>query len=147
MVAIDATTLLLLIDSKAKPPRDPNTQKPLEKCKERLEFLLETLTGAVTRVVVPAPVLSELLVRAGDARSEFLSEITSTYAFVVAPFATKAAVAAVISAGCRSQAATQEARRQGDLGEDKIRLPDYCDRQGQHNLLGRHYPSGGCSRE
>jgi hypothetical protein len=92
MVVIDATTLLLLIDSKAKPPRDPKTQKPLEKCKERLEFLVQTLTGAGTRVVVPAPVLSELLVRAGDARSEFLSEITSTYAFVVAPFETKAAV-------------------------------------------------------
>jgi predicted nucleic acid-binding protein len=92
MVVIDATTLLLLIDPKAKPPRDPKTLKPLEKCKERLEFLVQTLTEAGTRVVVPAPVLSELLVRAGEARGEFLSEITSTYAFVIAPFETKAAV-------------------------------------------------------
>src|ERR1700676_3681163 len=92
MVVIDATTLLLLIDPNARPPRDPATRKPLEKCKERLEFLIETLSEAGSRVVVPTPVLSELLVRAGERRSEYLAEITSTYTFVVAPFDIKAAV-------------------------------------------------------
>jgi hypothetical protein len=65
MVLIDATTLLLLLDSDARPPRDPATKKPLEKCKERIEFLIETLSEAGSRVVVPTPVLSELLVRRG----------------------------------------------------------------------------------
>jgi hypothetical protein len=46
MVLIDATTLLLLLDPDARPPRDPATKKPLENCKERIEFLIETLSEA-----------------------------------------------------------------------------------------------------
>lgn len=92
MVVMDATTLLLLIDPSAKPPRDPETKKPLEKCKERVQFLVQTLVESGTRVLVPTPVLSELLVRAGDARAEFLTEISNSTAFFIAPFDTKAAV-------------------------------------------------------
>jgi hypothetical protein len=92
MVVIDATTLLLLFDPTASQPRDPSTKKPLDKCKERIQFLLSTLNESATRVIVPTPVLSELLVRAGDARPQFLSEITNSPSFVVAPFDLKSAV-------------------------------------------------------
>jgi hypothetical protein len=92
MVVIDATTLLLLFDPTASPPRDPSTKKPLDKCKERIQFLLTTLNDSGTRVIVPTPVLSELLVRAGDAKPQLLSEITGSPSFVVAPFDLKAAV-------------------------------------------------------
>jgi len=92
MVVIDATTLLLLFDPNASPPRDPSTKKPVDKCKERIQFLLTTLNDSGTRVIVPTPVLSELLVRAGEARPQFLSEITNSPAFVVAPFDLKSAV-------------------------------------------------------
>ena len=46
MVVMDATTLLLLIDPSAKPPRDPETKKPREKCKERVQVLVDTLSEA-----------------------------------------------------------------------------------------------------
>jgi hypothetical protein len=52
MVVIDATTLLLLFDPTASPPRDPSTKKPLDKCKERIQFLLTTLNDSGTRVIV-----------------------------------------------------------------------------------------------
>jgi len=92
MVILDATTLLLLIDPKARPPLDPSTRKPLERCKDRLEYLRDSLSEAGTRVVIPTPVLSEVLVGAGTARSQYLTEITTSHAFLVAPFDVKAAV-------------------------------------------------------
>jgi hypothetical protein len=92
MVVLDATTLLLLIAPSAKPPRNPTTGKPVERCKERLEFLLETLSSAGTRAVIPTPVLSEVLVGAGTAKNAYLTEITTSSAFMIAPFDVKAAV-------------------------------------------------------
>jgi predicted nucleic acid-binding protein len=92
MIVLDATTLLLLIEPTAKPPKDPSTAKPLEKCKERIEHLIETLTGTGTRVLLPTPVLAELLVRAGDARNQYLTELTSNSAFRPASFDERAAV-------------------------------------------------------
>ena len=44
MVAIDNTTLALLLHPKAKPPNDPQTKLPLEKCKERIEQLIYGFT-------------------------------------------------------------------------------------------------------
>jgi hypothetical protein len=41
---------------------------------------------------VPTPVLSELLVRRGEGRSEYLAQLTSTYTFILAPFDVRAAV-------------------------------------------------------
>lgn len=92
MIVIDATTLILLIAPSAKPPKDPSTGKPVEKCKERIEYLLETLTGTGTRVLMPSPVLAELLVRAGSARNQYLAELTTNSAFRPAPFDQRAAV-------------------------------------------------------
>lgn len=92
MVVLDATMLLLLIEPMAKPPRDPKTGKPVERCKDRLEFLLETLTTAGTRAVIPTPVLSEVLVGAGKAKDDYLTVIMGSSAFLAAPFDVKAAV-------------------------------------------------------
>ena len=78
MVVIDATTLMLLIDPTAKPPLDLATNKPVERCKDRIEFLLTTLSEAGTQVLVPTPVLSEILIRAGNAKNQYLNEITSS---------------------------------------------------------------------
>jgi hypothetical protein len=55
MVVLDATTLMLLIEPTARPPVDPETKRPLIKSRERLEFLIETLSEAKTRVVIPTP--------------------------------------------------------------------------------------------
>lgn len=55
MVAMDATTLLLLLFPSAPPPLDPATKLPVEKCKERVELLLENLSKAGIKVVIPTP--------------------------------------------------------------------------------------------
>lgn len=92
MVILDSTTLLLLIDPNSKPPRDPGSGKPLERCKDRLTYLTETLTAAGSHVAIPTPVLSELLVGAGSAKSAYLAEIQAASVFVILPFDMKSAV-------------------------------------------------------
>lgn len=92
MVVMDATTLLLLLYPNASAPLDEITGRPIEKCKERIELLLQNLSQAGIQVMVPTPVLSEVLVTTGADKARVLNEIGNTYAFVVQPFDTLAAV-------------------------------------------------------
>jgi predicted nucleic acid-binding protein len=92
MVVLDTTILLLLIEPTAKAPIDPSTNKPVDKARQRIEYLLETLSQAKTKVFVPTPVLSELLVGAGNAKNQYLAEVQSSGALTIAPFDVKAAV-------------------------------------------------------
>lgn len=92
MVILDTTTLLLLFFPEALPPIDPGTGAPLVKCKQRIELLLNTLAESRTRILIPTPVLSEMLVRAGNDRNQLLNAIHSQYEFSIAPFDERAAV-------------------------------------------------------
>lgn len=92
MVVMDATTLLLLFYPSAKPPIDATTKQPLEKCKERIELLLQNLSEANIQILVPTPVLSEILVTTGPDKARVLNEINNTFAFHIQPFDEIAAV-------------------------------------------------------
>jgi hypothetical protein len=67
MVLIDATTLLLFLSPLAEPPRDPVTNLPIEHAQLRVEHLVKSLEAKRTKILVPAPALSEVLVHAGTA--------------------------------------------------------------------------------
>jgi len=67
MVVFDSSVLLLVLDPNAKAPNDPDTGKPLEKAAERIRYLIENLSTAKEKIIIPAPVLSEVLVYADDA--------------------------------------------------------------------------------
>lgn len=92
MVIMDATTLLLLLYPSASPPIDESTGLPVTKCKERIELLLQNLSQANIQVMVPTPVLSEVLVTTGADKARVLNEINNAYAFKIQPFDTLAAV-------------------------------------------------------
>ncbi|OOG65508.1 hypothetical protein B0E46_03955 [Rhodanobacter sp. B04] len=92
MVVIDATTLMLLFHPTAKPPLDELTGEPLTKCKERIELLLQNLSKGGIQVMVPTPVLSEILVTSGADKARILAEINNAYAFKIQPFDMLAAV-------------------------------------------------------
>ena len=92
MVAIDTSVFVLLLDPKAKAPNDPNTQVPISNCQERISFLVETLTNAGTRILVPTPVMSEFLVKAGPNFSEYLATIHASKSFRVEGFDERAAI-------------------------------------------------------
>ena len=96
MVVFDTSVLLLLLDPSAKPPNDPDTGAPLDQAAARIEHLVDTLTAAGTRVIIPTPVFSELLVLAGDAGPKYVQRLNGTSTFRVAPFDQKAAIEAAI---------------------------------------------------
>jgi predicted nucleic acid-binding protein len=92
MVVFDASILVLLFDPDARPPADPKTGKPVARCKERLEHLINGFERAQTKVVIPTPVLSEVLIRAGEAGPAYLEELNGSARFKIVPFDTRAAV-------------------------------------------------------
>ncbi|MGH7058813.1 MAG: hypothetical protein ACREFH_00380 [Stellaceae bacterium] len=92
MVVFDTTVLSLLLRPGARPPLDPATGVPVARARERLEALVETLQKTRAVAVVPAPVLSELLIKAGDAGPGIVTAIQRSSAFRVAPFDTRAAI-------------------------------------------------------
>jgi predicted nucleic acid-binding protein len=109
MVVFDASVLLLLLDPDAKPPNDPATGQPVEHAKARIEYLIATLEPQRTKVIIPTPVLSEVLVRAGDAAPAYLEELNRSARFRIASFDIRAAV--------ELAALTREALEGGDKRE------------------------------
>jgi len=92
VVVFDATIILPLIWSSAPPPRDPVTNLVVDGYRDRIANLIQTLEKDKTKILIPTPALSEVLVRSGTAGPEYLSQISSSAAFLIAPFDTKAAV-------------------------------------------------------
>ena len=88
-VVFDNSVLLLAIHPDAFPPSDPDTEQPLEHAKQRVDFLIRQLQKSRTKVVIPAPALSELLVHAGTAVNDYVQKLQQA-PFSVAPFDTRA---------------------------------------------------------
>ena len=97
MVVFDSSVLLLVLDPNAKPPNDPTTGRPLDKAAGRIEYLIENLTADKEKIVIPTPVLSEVLVHAGEAMPPYLDIMNGQSAFRIAPFDQKAAIEAAIA--------------------------------------------------
>tara|TARA_R110000751_G_scaffold272764_1_gene373020 strand:+ start:45475 stop:46008 length:534 start_codon:yes stop_codon:yes gene_type:complete len=94
---LDSSILLLVLDPNAKAPLDPATGEPLEKAAERIEYLIENLTADKERILIPTPVLSEVLVYAGDALQQYLEILNGQSAFRIAAFDQKAAIEAALA--------------------------------------------------
>jgi len=92
MVVFDTTVLLLVLQPTARPPIDPKTGVPIEHARERINFLIRTLSKARTTILIPTPVLAEILIRAGGATDEYLNVLNHSSVFNIADFDQKAAV-------------------------------------------------------
>jgi predicted nucleic acid-binding protein len=90
IIVVDSTSLALLINPTASPPKDPSTGDSLKFAKERIELLVASLT-ANDSLVVPTPVLAEVLVKAEDGAPEVLRQILGSNRVRIAPFDTRAA--------------------------------------------------------
>jgi len=97
MVVFDSSVLLLVLDPNAKAPSDPGTGEPVDKAAERIEYLIEMLSADKEKIVIPTPVLSEVLVHAGTAMQSYLDTLNNQNAFRIAPFDQKAAIEAAIA--------------------------------------------------
>jgi hypothetical protein len=92
VVVFDTSTIVLALDPKALPPINPATNRPVEKCKERVEHLLATLHKAKTPILIPTPVLGEFLVKAGPNKQDYLAKFLGSRNFEVGVFDVKAAI-------------------------------------------------------
>jgi predicted nucleic acid-binding protein len=91
ILTLDNSTLTLLINPDARPPDDPKTREPLKYAKERVEGLILSL-GSSDRLIIPTPVLAEVLVAAEDGAPEILNQMQTLARIQVAPFGQRAAV-------------------------------------------------------
>ena len=92
MVGVDATVLTLLLNEKADSPPDPATGKPVQKTKERVAFLVQTLHKAKQKLIIPTPVLSEVLVRTGIEGLQYVELLQRSSVFEIKDFDKLAAV-------------------------------------------------------
>jgi predicted nucleic acid-binding protein len=93
MVVIDATMLMLIFRNDVPERLTDSTGKTIDHVRERVNYLVKTLEAAKSRIVIPTPVLSELLVRAGAQETQrILEEINKLAVFRVEPFETRAAI-------------------------------------------------------
>lgn len=93
MIAVfDASVLIFLFEKEANAPLVPGTDAPLARCYDRVNFLISTLESDNSKIVIPAPALGEILVKANAAGPEWLRIINSNRNFRIAPFDERAAV-------------------------------------------------------
>lgn len=123
MAVFDSTMLLYLLDPGAKAPIDPHTAQPVTDAKGRVEALVELLQAQQNVVLVSTPVLSEVLVHAGDAAQSYFDILNNTSRFRIVPFGARAAI--------ELAEMTREAHITGDLrvGTDATRAQLRFDRQ------------------
>lgn len=92
MVVLDATMLMLFLRPDAGVPSDASGQ-PVSKPKERVEHLVAELEKQGTRIAVPTPVLSEVLVRADANTTQAIIEtLNKLTIFAIEPFDQRAAI-------------------------------------------------------
>jgi hypothetical protein len=101
MVVFDASLLLLVLDEGAK--------ASVPHGRERVEHLIDTLSGIGETIIIPTPALSECLVHAGPAGQEYLNIIGKRACFRVVSFDERAAVEAAV----RTHEALQRGQRRG----------------------------------
>ncbi len=92
IVVFDASVLIFLFEKDAKAPIDPKTEKQLDRCYDRVNFLVAELQKKSAKLVIPTPALAEILVHAADAAPEWLNTISASKHFVIAPFDALAAI-------------------------------------------------------
>jgi len=101
VVVFDASILLFLFDE--------NTPSSVPGAKQRVEHLIDRLSKAGEKIVIPTPALSECLVHAGPAGADYLAILGKQSCFRIASFDERAAIEAAI----RTFDARQRGQRKG----------------------------------
>jgi len=95
-VLFDATILLLTIQPDAPLPHDPNTGKPLKDGKQRVDYLIRKVSESKTNVLIPTPVLCEVLAHASEATNKY-TEYLNKPPFRIVEFGYRAAIECAIA--------------------------------------------------
>lgn len=90
-VLFDTNVLMLVLQPAAPAPIDPVTGERLTHVEERVNYLIRRLSKIKTDVLIPTPVLAEILCGAGSARTQYLQHLQKE-PFRVVPFDVRAAI-------------------------------------------------------
>lgn len=91
ILVVDSTTLVLLVNPASNPPTDPATKEPVAQAAARVQHLIGSLRPDDV-LIVPAPVLAEVMVKAGDGGPGVLDVVTGLARIRVVEFGVRAAV-------------------------------------------------------
>ena len=92
-VVVDSSILLLFLRPNTPTPRDRHGTPASEHAAERVVHLIDTLEASRATVVVPTPVLAEILVRATREEAEtLLKRMNAAAVFEIAAFDERAAI-------------------------------------------------------
>lgn len=92
IVVVDSSVLVYLFDVSASAPIDPKTRAPVEKCRDRVDHLISSLSKSNTKLIIPTPVLAEVLVNANKAGPEWVSLLERDRNIRIVSFDTLAAI-------------------------------------------------------
>lgn len=91
-VAFDNTIATVLFNRRAQIPADPATGKPIEAARERIQGLVDDLQREKARIVVPTPVIAELLTVSGPEGTQYFDTLTKSKVFEIGDFDARAAL-------------------------------------------------------
>jgi predicted nucleic acid-binding protein len=121
IAAIDASVLLLMFDPESGVPLDADGE-PVDRCKERVDHLVDRLSRSGGRLLVPTPALSELLVGAGAAGPEWMSRLNNKRAIRIVPFDALAAVECAALARDRASRNSTSPRAKAKFDEQIVAI-------------------------
>jgi predicted nucleic acid-binding protein len=93
VIIFDSTYLVVFLNPNPPAAKDRN-DKPVEKFKERVEYLAAKFDVSNEPIGIPAPAMAEVLVRAGKGRSKLVSILSDRWRFQIIPFDSRAAIQA-----------------------------------------------------
>jgi hypothetical protein len=86
---------------------------PIDRPKDRIDYLVQQLDRAKTKIIIPTPALSEVLVRAGaEASQQIIDHLQRYSVFSIEPFDTRGAV----EVATMSREALAKGNKKGDAG-------------------------------
>ncbi|MGA1987466.1 MAG: PIN domain-containing protein [Candidatus Sulfotelmatobacter sp.] len=93
MIIFDASYLVVMLYPRPEVAKD-RENRPVPQFVERVANLAANLDIANTVIGIPAPAMSEVLVRAGDSRDKYIATLSDTWKFQILPFDARAAIEA-----------------------------------------------------
>lgn len=97
IVVIDTSVLLALLNPAIRLPADPETGQPITRSTERIAYLIQRLEKS--SLLVPTPVLAEILARAKEATQGYIDTLKSQKVISIAAFDQRAAIEAGLLLG------------------------------------------------
>lgn len=117
----DSSVLMYLFDPHCRAPRDSEGIE-ISNCGARVEALIARLSKSNGQLIIPTPVLSELLVHAGDAGPIWLGAIEGKRAIRVASFDQMAAVECAALASERASRSRTAPRAKAKFDEQIVAI-------------------------